>query len=905
MTTAELAAGLTAPPFHDNVMPDMPLVAVKRKLVNGLLVLVLACLVGVSGLAYRSMQAAAGSKQRETQSLAVISQLDGFMSSLKDAETGQRGFVITGQAEYLQPYNETVDLLATQLESLRLLTVANPSQQQRIAALTQVLEEKMAVLKQTIAVRQTQGLLAASQTVTALSGKKSMDQIRSLVGQARDEETDNLKIHTSQSSKDSRRTLQAMLLSGVLGALALLLLFVCLRRERASRRQAEKKLRHIASQYQMLFNSIDEAFCIVEVIFDDSKVPVDYRFLEVNPAFGKQTGMSQATGRRMLELVPDMEAQWFEIYGKVALTGEPHRFVNEAKALDGRWFDAYAFRLGGPESERVAILFRDISERIKTEEAMRQSESRFRALFDWGPIAIFSSDTQGRLQECNRAALELWGTEPVAVEGDSTFFTALGVRLSDGTLTPTLQARTAEVLKGNIPAVYDEGFVIERPAGPSMTVIAHVVPLIGKAGNITGAITCCYDVTERARLHHETSEQAQALTELHQRKDEFLAMLSHELRNPLAALSNAVQLLRQPEDADPLQQQNRSIMERQLKHLKHLVDDLLEVSRITTGNVRLHLQQASLSSIVDNALETVNPVIAGHGHVLTMSMPQAPVFVHADAARLEQVLANLLVNAAKYTPVGGHLWLSVENEPLSEPLNPPSSEPATGPTTNDAQPAAPMVAIRVRDTGLGMAPELLPRIFDLFTQADRSLDRSQGGLGIGLSLVKQLVELHGGTVTVSSTLGQGSEFVVRLPVMAAALAAAASAPDDSAQLPAKIPQRILVVDDNVDAAESLATLLEITGHDTRLAYDGPAAVKAAIDYQPDVILLDIGLPGLDGYKVAQKIRQQPGLSNVVLVALTGYGQDSDVQRSQDAGFDHHLVKPAVFADIEKILLTVA
>lgn len=905
MTTAELAAGLTAPPFHDNVMPDMPLVAVKRKLVNGLLMLVLACLVGVSGLAYRSMQAAAGSKQRETQSMAVISQLDGFMSSLKDAETGQRGFVITGQAEYLQPYNETVDLLATQLESLRLLTVGNPSQQQRIAALTQVLEEKMATLKETIAVRQTQGLLAASQAVTALSGKKSMDQIRSLVGQARDEETDSLKIHTSQSSKDSRRTLQAMLLGGTLGALALLLLFVCLHRERASRRQAKKKLRHIASQYQMLFNSIDEAFCIVEVIFDDGKVPVDYRFLEVNPAFGKQTGMSHATGRRMLELVPDMEAQWFEIYGKVAMTGEPHRFVNEAKALDGRWFDAYAFRLGGPESERVAVLFRDISDRIKTEEAMRQSESRFRALFDWGPIAIFSSDTQGRLQECNRAALELWGTEPVALEGDSMFFTAQGVRLSDGTLTPTLQARTAEVLKGNIPAVYDEGFVIERPAGPSMTVIAHVVPLIGKAGNITGAITCCYDVTERARLHHETSEQAQALTELHQRKDEFLAMLSHELRNPLAALSNAVQLLRQPEDADPLQQKNRSIMERQLKHLKHLVDDLLEVSRITTGNVRLHLQQASLSSIVDNALETVNPVIAEHGHALTVSMPQTPVFVHADAARLEQVLANLLVNAAKYTPGGGHLWLSVENEPLSEPLNPPSSEPQTGPTTDDAQPAAPMVAIRVRDTGLGMAPELLPRIFDLFTQADRSLDRSQGGLGIGLSLVKQLVELHGGTVTVSSTLGQGSEFVVRLPVMAVAIAAVVSVPDDSAQLPAKIPQRILVVDDNVDAAESLATLLEITGHDTRLAYDGPAAVKAAIDYQPDVILLDIGLPGLDGYKVAQKIRQQPGLSNVVLVALTGYGQDSDVQRSQDAGFDHHLVKPAVFADIEKILLTVA
>ncbi|NDP61370.1 CHASE3 domain-containing protein [Polaromonas sp.] len=893
MTTAELAAGITAQQFHDSARADVPPEVVKRRLVNGLLMLVLACLVGVGGLACRSMLAAADSEQRETHSRAVMSQFDTFLSSLKDAETGQRGFIITGLPEYLAPYHASVGVLPAQLESLRLLNAGNARQQQRIAALTQMLGERMAILKEIIAVRQTQGLLAASQAVTALAGKKSMDQLRALAGEARNEEADNLEIHATQSGADSRRTLQAVLLGGTLGALALLLLFVCLRRELATRHQAEKELRHIASQYQMLFNSIDEAFCIVELIFDDGKVPVDYRFLEVNPAFGKQTGMSGATGRRMLELVPDMEAQWFEIYGKVALTGEPHRFVNEARAMDGRWFDAYAFRLGGPESGRVAILFRDISDRVKTEEAMRQSESRFRALFDWGPVAIFSSDAAGRLEECNRAALELWGAEPAVGEGDSTFFKTLGIRLSDGGLAPTLQSRTAEVLKGNIPGVYDEAFVVERPAAPDMTVVAHVVPLLGKAGEITGALTCCYDVTERARLQHETAEQAHALMDLHRRKDEFLAMLSHELRNPLAALSNAVQLLRQPADADPLQQQSRGIMERQLKHLKHLVDDLLEVSRITTGNVRLRLEQASLNSIVENAVESASPLIARHQHALTVSMPQAPVFVQADAARLEQVLVNLLVNAAKYTPNGGNLWLSVENEPANDPR-------ASGVQATQLQ-----VAIRVRDTGLGMAPELLPHIFDLFTQADRSLDRSQGGLGIGLSMVKQLVELHGGTVTVSSILGQGSEFVVRLPVMQAVLAPAAPALDNNAPLPAKAAQRVLVVDDNIDAAQGLATLLEMTGHDSRLAHDGPAAVQAAMDYQPDVILLDIGLPGLDGYKVAQRIRQQAGLKHVVLVALTGYGQDSDRQRSQDAGFDHHLVKPADFSEIEKILLAAA
>ena len=888
MTTAELAADRTAQHIPDNARAGVPPDVVKRRRVNGLLMLVLACLVGVGGLAYRSMQAATDSGQRQAHSRAVMSQLDEFLSGLKDAETGQRGFIITGQPAYLEPYHASVAVFAAQLERLRLLTAGNARQQQRIAALTQMLGERMAIFKETIAVRQTQGLLAASQAVTALAGKTSMDQLRALVTQAKAEEAENLKIHATQSDADIRRTLQAVLAGGTLGALALLLLFVSLRRELASRHRAEKELRHRASQYQMLFDSIDEAFCIVELIFDDGKAPVDYRFLEVNPAFGKQTGMSDAKGRRMLELVPDMEAHWFEIYGKVALTGEPHRFVNEAKGMQGRWFDAYAFRLGGPESERVAVLFRDISDRMKTEETMRQSEARFRALFDWGPIAIFSSDAAGRLQEGNRAALELWGAEPVASEGDSVFFTALGVRLLDGTRAPTLQSRTAEVLKGNIPAVYDEAFVIERPAGPSVTIIAHVVPLVGKAGDITGVITCCYDVTERTRLQHETAEQAQALTDLHRRKDEFLDMLSHELRNPLAALSNAVQLLRLPADADPIQQQSRSIMERQLKQLKYLVDDLLDVSRITTGNVRLRLEQVSLNGIVENAVETTSPLIAEQRHVLTVSLPPEPVFMHADAARLEQVLVNLLTNAAKYTPSGGRIGLYVEIETVA----------------SGARAQVPTVAIRVRDTGPGMAPELLPRIFDLFTQADRSLDRSQGGMGIGLSLVKQLVELHGGTVTVSSTLGRGSEFVVRLPVMRAALAPAAPASHDNARPPAR-GHRVLVVDDNMDSAQSLAMLLEMTGHVTRVAYDGPAAVQAAMDYQPDVILLDIGLPGLDGYKVAQRIRHQAGLSNVVLVALTGYGQDSDRQRSQDAGFDHHLVKPVDFSDIEKILLAVA
>ena len=263
-----------------------------------------------------------------------------------------------------------------------------------------------------------------------------------------------------------------------------------------------------------------------------------------------------------------------------------------------------------------------------------------------------------------------------------------------------------------------------------------------------------------------------------------------------------------------------------------------------------------------------------------MSLPLQPIFLHADAARLEQVLVNLLTNAAKYTDEGGRIWLSVDEE-------------------KDA------AVIRVRDTGIGISPELLPRIFELFTQAERSLDRSQGGLGIGLSLVQRLVELHGGSVQVHSALGQGSEFVVRLPLLRTAMAPSPSPLPalDIAQPSAK-RCRILVVDDNVDAAQCLAALLEMTGHEVRLAYDGAAAVEAAIAYQPDVMVLDIGLPGLDGYEVAEQIRQHDALKNIVLIALTGYGRETDLQLSQEAGFDHHLVKPADFTDVQKILVSV-
>jgi CheY-like chemotaxis protein len=371
-------------------------------------------------------------------------------------------------------------------------------------------------------------------------------------------------------------------------------------------------------------------------------------------------------------------------------------------------------------------------------------------------------------------------------------------------------------------------------------------------------------------------EQAAELSDLHRRKDEFLAMLSHELRSPLAPIANAVQLLSlQNENESLVHKQARNIIERQTGQLQHLVDDLLEVSRITTGRVQLRQERVAIRGIVIGAIETAKPLIDQRKHTLTVSIPDEKIWLNADAARLEQVVVNLLTNAAKYTEEAGQIWLSVSRE------------------ENEC-------VVKVKDTGVGISPALLPKVFDLFTQAERSLDRSQGGLGIGLALVHRLTELHGGTVEVHSTLGHGSEFIVRLPLVL-------SEPDspDGVTIVEEVkgtrPLRVLIVDDNVDTVLSFSMLLKASGHDVCNAHDGLVAVQTANDYRPDVVLLDIGLPSLNGYEVAKRIRQIPILKDVVLVALTGYGQDTDRQLSAQAGFNHHLVKPARLEQLQKIL----
>ena len=373
------------------------------------------------------------------------------------------------------------------------------------------------------------------------------------------------------------------------------------------------------------------------------------------------------------------------------------------------------------------------------------------------------------------------------------------------------------------------------------------------------------DVTDRSQTEEARERLYQELRESDKRKDEFLATLAHELRNPLAAIANAILLSTRSGRREHIDW-SMELINRQIKHLSRLIDDLLDVSRISSGKIELRRSVLDATPVLESAVETVGPLIDERKHQLTLSFERGNLWMNADPTRLEQVVINLLMNAAKYSQNGGHIWLTAVNEKED-------------------------VVITVKDTGAGILPDKVPEMFELFTQGDRTLARSEGGLGIGLAIVKKLVELHGGSITARSDgIGRGSEFSVRLP------AARRPSPDKSMATlsagPAPSPTRVLIIDDNVDVAKGLARLLGLVGHDVMTVYDGPTAIEAARAHNPKIVLLDIGLPGMDGYEVASMLRHDGCCREATFIAISGYGQDEESYFGQkDAGFEHHLVKP--------------
>jgi len=490
------------------------------------------------------------------------------------------------------------------------------------------------------------------------------------------------------------------------------------------------------------------------------------------------------------------------------------------------------------------------------------SEQRFRELSDAMPQIVWGADPDGRLDYCNRRWEEFTGR--ASCEGEENGWRSV---LHPDDVRPSFERWGAAIATGE-PYQTEHRFW-DRNRGEYRWFLDRALPVRNAAGAVVRWYGTCTDIDDQKRAEG-------ALREADRRKNEFLATLAHELRNPLAPVRNALRLMKptagngEAPVAGGEHEALRVMMERQVLNMSRLVEDLLDVSRIDSGKIELRKQAVDLVGVARHAVDAGRPFLESRQHELVVSLPDSAIPVEADPTRLEQILDNLLTNAAKYTDPGGRVWLTVGRE---------------GDTA----------VVRLRDTGIGIEPAMLARVFDLFVQADRRTDLAQGGLGIGLSLVKSLVELHGGTIHAHSEgRGQGTEFVVRLPVFKAADATDGGAPPAAGPAEAGRPARrkILVVDDNQDAADSLARILtRLYKQDVRVAYDGPSALEAAATFRPEVVLLDIGLPGMDGYEVARRLREAPGLHNALLVAVTGWGQEQDRKRSQEAGFHVHLVKP--------------
>ncbi len=599
-----------------------------------------------------------------------------------------------------------------------------------------------------------------------------------------------------------------------------------------------------------------------------------------NDAYRQLVGERELIGLPVRQAFPDIVGQgFFELVERVYVSGEPWVGSSVPVVLNRqagappqtRWIDLVYQALREADGSISGVFAHgiDITERKLAEEALRESatqaDQRSR-LFDTTLSAMtefgYIFDPDGRLTYVNKALLDLWDLPLERVVGKNVFELGYPDALAD-----KLHRQIQEVFETGCEII-DETPYMSRPGAEGH--YEYILrPVVGDEGKVDKVAGSGRDITARKRAED-------ALRDADRRKSEFLAVLAHELRNPLAPVRNALQILRRGdgkrEDAQPIFE----MMDRQIAQMVRLVDDLLDVSRISHGTIEVRRERVELAAIVRQAVETVRPLLVKMDHELTITQPAEPIHVSADPARLSQILDNLLHNACKFTERGGRIRLTVE----------PDGDEAV---------------IRVEDNGLGIAAEHLTHIFGMFAQIDKSLERSSGGLGLGLTLVKTLVEKHGGSIEArSGGVGCGTEFVVRMRMLAELGAppnvSLAVQPLESA------PLRILVVDDNEDAADSMALLLELDGHEARIARDGLHAVEAAELWTPDVVLLDIGLPKLDGYEAARRIRaQRHGVNGVMLIAITGWGKEVDRQRSRDAGFDAHLTKPVDYVDLKKLL----
>ncbi len=505
----------------------------------------------------------------------------------------------------------------------------------------------------------------------------------------------------------------------------------------------------------------------------------------------------------------------------------------------------------------VSKTARDISDRKRAEAALLESERRFREMVDALPVAVYTTDAEGRLTHFNPAAVDFAGRTPIL--GEDHWCVAWKLYYADGRPMPHEESPMAVALKEARP-VRGTQAIAERPDGERRWFEPYPTPLFDAAGQLTGGVNLMLDITQRKRAE-------EVLLDSDRRKDEFLALLAHELRNPLAPIRTGLELIRVSGDTPQAVRRVRVVMERQVGQMVRLIDDLLDVSRIASGKIVLQRAPSSLNELVPIAIEANQAAIEAAKIDLIVDLPQQPCMIDVDPTRFVQVLSNVLHNAAKFTPPNGRIHLDVE-------LLAGRDEP--------------QVAIMVSDTGVGISDELLPRIFELFVQADSPTQRTRGGLGIGLALARRLIDMHGGEIAAySDGPGYGATFVITMPLCETTVQEA-TPPRDVAHV---VTSRVVIIDDNQDAADTMSMLVQQLGGSARVAHDAPSGLSAIQDFQPDIVFLDIGMPGMDGYETCRRIRQQPSPRHIVVVAVTGWGQSQDKQRALDAGFDAHLTKP--------------
>jgi PAS domain S-box-containing protein len=822
------------------------------RLISSLLASIVLLFV-MSGVATWNWRTQTIAGERVAHTNQVRYELVQILQLLIDAQAAVREFAYAGSDGALQAYERATPLIGASIEHLMQLVSDDPRQRSLAAQLDGVARD-LQTANETLLNAVRQGNMPQVQLLIKDGrGDDVMVGARTLVKDMQAEEDRLLIEHRLARDRARRDATVALWETGGLGAILLVLAVYLTRRDEANLHRAEREL-------ATTLRSIGDA-----VIATDVKGSI--RFM--NPLAELLTGWDEP-GARGLPLTDvfriideETRSPIDNPAGKILLERRGVQPANRAILLSRDGTERAIADSAAPvldESGAVqgmVLVFRDVSEERRAERTLQLRDAELQIINDYARFPVARCDPRHHYLFVNKAYAERLSLKPEDCIGKHIREVA-GQQAYESIRPYIDQALAGRVVEFETEIPYAGSY-------GSRWMRCIYAPVRDADDSVRSFVAAVTDITERKTAEAELRRSRAALLETDRRKDEFIATLSHELRNPLAPIRAAAKIIASPQVAPAQLQRAQMIIERQVTHMALLLDDLLDIARITQGKLQLKKGPVALFDVVDAAVEAARPTLNGKNQELSLSLPAEPVLLDADPLRLSQILSNLLMNAAKYSDPGSHIEVAA---------------------TLDGD----TLSLSVKDDGIGIAPESINGIFEMFSQIEGVTGRSDGGLGIGLALVKGLTELHGGTVEAhSGGLGQGSEFIVCLPLSprhpSAFSRAAAAAPTPP------VRRRILIADDNRDAAESLSMLLELAGHEVRVAHLGRAALSIAQAFRPDTAVLDIGMPDLSGYEVAQELRQEPWATKIQLIALTGWGQEDDRRRARAAGFDHHLTKP--------------